>query len=73
MYGVVLVPSISQAIQGEKLLLRVGLSVKLIPTPRQLSSDCGVAIRFDWTQREQVEEQLQRIGLADYRIAPLEA
>ena len=72
MYGVVLVPSTSQAIRGEKVLLRAGLQVKLIPTPRQLSSDCGTALRFDWAQREEVEEQLNLSGLTVYRIAALD-
>ena len=71
MYGVVLVPSTSHAIRGEKLLQRGGIQVRLIPTPRHLSSDCGVALRFEWSQREKVEEQLNLMGVTVYRIAPL--
>ena len=54
-YGVVLFYTTSAAIRSEKLLLKAGYDVKMIPTPRELSSDCGIALRFDWPQREPVE------------------
>jgi len=43
----------SSAIRAEALLKRAGMQPRLIPTPRELSSDCGVALRF---ARENVEE-----------------
>ena len=46
-YGVVLFHSTAHAIRAERVLQRAGLKVKMIPTPRQLSSDCGMALRFD--------------------------
>ena len=46
-YGVVLFHTTSAALRSEKVLQRAGLTVKLIPTPRQFSSDCGIALRFD--------------------------
>jgi hypothetical protein len=45
-YGVVLFHSTAHAIRAEKVLQRAGLKIKMIPTPRQLSSDCGMALRF---------------------------
>lgn len=54
-YGVVLVHTTSAAMRSEKVLLQAGLGIKLIPTPRQFSSDCGIAVRFDWEQVELVE------------------
>ena len=53
-YGVVLVHTTSSAMRTEKILLKAGLSVKLIPTPRQFSSDCGISVRFEWAQAELV-------------------
>ena len=58
-YGVVLVHTTSAAIRSEKVLLQAGLNVKLIPTPRQFSSDCGIAVRFDWEQAELVRALLE--------------
>ena len=57
-YGVVLFHTTSAVMRAEKLLLAEGRSIKLIPTPRQFSSDCGIALRFDWSQREQVKSIL---------------
>ena len=54
-YGVVLFYTNSASIRAEKILLQDNLLVKLIPTPRGLSSDCGVALRFDWDQAERVK------------------
>ena len=52
--GVVLFHTTSSALRAEKILQKNGLTVKLIPTPRELSSDCGIALRFEWDDREQV-------------------
>jgi Protein of unknown function (DUF3343) len=59
-YGVVLFYTSSSAMQAEAVLLRAKLSAKLIPTPRELSSDCGVALRFDWSQSELVQSMLNK-------------
>lgn len=64
-YGVVLVPSTSHAIRAERVCHLAGLKVKLIPTPRQLSSNCGTALRFNWEEQEKVEEAL-RTNKVDY-------
>jgi hypothetical protein len=58
MYGVVLFHTTAAAMQAEKVLSKAGLKVKLIPTPREFSSDCGIALRFEWEQRAQVESLL---------------
>jgi N-acyl-L-homoserine lactone synthetase len=54
-YGVILFHTNSSVMRAEKLLKRAGYSIKIIPTPREFSSDCGVALRFDWTDCEQVK------------------
>ena len=57
-YGVVLFYTTSAVMRSEKLLVQKGHSVKLIPTPRQFSSDCGIALRFDWSHLETVRSVL---------------
>jgi hypothetical protein len=59
MYSVVLFHSTAHAIRAEKLLNQSGFRIKMIPTPRQLSSDCGVALRFDRADRTGVAAVLQ--------------
>jgi hypothetical protein len=54
-YGVVLFHTTSAVMRAEKLLIKEGYSIKLIPTPRQFSSDCGIALRFEWNAQDQVK------------------
>ncbi len=57
-HGVVLFYTTSSALRTEKLCKQAGLTVKLVPTPRQFSSDCGMALRFAWGDRETVASLL---------------
>ena len=57
-YGVVLFRSSSHALRAEKVLQEAGMSIKMIPTPRQLSSDCGMSLRFDQADEERVARTL---------------
>jgi hypothetical protein len=57
-YGVVLFYSTAHALRAEKVLVQAGFEIKMIPTPRQLSSDCGMALRFDRTLQERVAAAL---------------
>ena len=60
------------ALRAEILLTRDGLAAQLIPGPRDLSPNCGVAVRFEYAQRERVTQLLaarrvQIDGLHVYR------
>ena len=71
-FVVILVHSTSRAIQVERLLKRAGLSVKLIPTPRHLSSDCGSAVRIAATDRAPSEQLLTESRIPIERFEPLD-
>ena len=62
-YGVILFPSTYFALRAEKKSKEKGLSVRLIPVPRHLSSDCGVCLRVSWEQRETIESLLKKEGV----------
>lgn len=69
MNGVILFHTNSAALRAEKILQRAGLVVKLIPTPREFSSDCGIALQFEWKEVERVqalldEARVERAGIA---------
>lgn len=49
--------------QAEAEAAYAGLSVRLIPAPRELSSDCGVALLFEWSERERLEGLLAAAGV----------
>ena len=71
-FAAILVHSTSHAIQAERVLKRAGLSAKLIPTPRHLSSDCGSALRIAHEQQGRCEELLEDAGVPIDRIEPLD-
>jgi hypothetical protein len=55
--------SIHRVLKAEKLLKGARLGILLIPVPRALSSDCGLAIRYGAGDREEVERALAAEGL----------
>jgi hypothetical protein len=67
-YAVILVHSTSHAVFGERVLKRAGLEVKLIPTPRHLSSDCGSALRIADAARAAAEAALTAAGVPYDRV-----
>jgi hypothetical protein len=58
-HAVVLVHSTSYAIRAEKVLNAGGIACKLIPVPRQLSSDCGVCVRVLRSDCEAARQALE--------------
>lgn len=56
--------SIHRVMKAEKVLKAEGVDILLIPVPRQLSSDCGLAIRFSREVHARIEEVLVGAGLA---------
>jgi putative Se/S carrier protein len=56
--------SIHRVMKAEKTLKELRLPILLIPAPRALTSDCGLAIRYASADREAVEGALEKVGLA---------
>jgi len=56
--------SIHRVMKAEKILKSKQAPILLIPVPRQLSSDCGLAIRYAANDRELVEELLREADLS---------
>jgi len=55
--------SIHRVMKAEKMLKERKLPILLIPAPRALTSDCGLAIRYAAADREAVEKLLRDAGL----------
>lgn len=62
-YAVILVYSTSHAMRIERLLTGANIECKLIPVPRQLSSDCGVCVRFQRVDKEKVVQCLNNVHI----------
>jgi hypothetical protein len=51
------------AIRAEKVLDEAGFAVKLIAGPKQLSPNCGTALRFEYDRRNEAEGTLDEAGV----------
>jgi len=66
-FGVVLFHSTTHALRAEKVAKAAGLTIKL-----QLSSDCGVALRFPWKDAASIRALLEEKGVPIASIHRLE-
>jgi hypothetical protein len=57
--GVVSFFASEHAMRSERLLQRAGLPARLVPGPREVSPNCGVAVAFVWEQEAEVEQVLK--------------
>jgi len=48
------------ALRAEKSLLAAGLRAVLVPGPREISPNCGVALRFDYGLKDEVQRMLEQ-------------
>lgn len=70
--GYVLVYTTSCAFYCEELLKPLHeCVVKLVPTPRAYSSDCGIAVYFEYTSLEELEQILNKHAL-EYELKLLD-
>jgi hypothetical protein len=52
-----------RVMKAEKVLKELRLDMLLIPVPRSLRSDCGLAIRYAESDRDKVESALREADL----------
>ena len=53
---IVIFPSTYAAIKAERLCLQTGTPCQVIPVPRNISSDCGIALEIDQSGKKSVEK-----------------
>ena len=70
-YSVVLFYSTSSALYAERLFKKMGMSVKPIPVPRHLSSDCGICIRFERSDEAKIKQILDEKLIETQGIHPV--
>ena len=56
--------SIHRVMKAEKILKDLHLDILLIPAPRQLSADCGMAIRYPYELHSEVLSALAGLTLS---------
>lgn len=68
-YYVILFKSVSYALKAEKILKAEGLPHKLIPVPKEISSDCGICLRHETPHRDMIEACLnKRVDFEEIRM-----
>jgi hypothetical protein len=58
--------SVHQVMKAEKLIREQGVKIDLIPMPREISSDCGVAIELPWESKEEALDFLKENRLSPF-------
>ena len=48
------------ALKAERVMKKAKYNVKLIPVPRQFSSNCGLALQFDCQIKETLEKMFEQ-------------
>ena len=57
-YFVMLFKAVSYVLKAEKILKAQQIPHKLIPVPKEISSDCGICLRYEMQHRFSVETTL---------------
>jgi hypothetical protein len=60
--------SVHRVMEAERLLKDRKLKMLLIPAPRELAADCGLAIRYAEDVRSEVEGALAEAGLLPHDL-----
>ena len=68
---VIVFDSTNRAIHGEQVAKKAGFNVRCIPTPREISSDCGIVLRIKESERKAILQEF-RVKKVDYtKLVPL--
>jgi hypothetical protein len=61
-----------QVLSAEKQLKKRRVAIRLIPVPRRLTSDCGLAIRIPSDERGRARDVLREAGLLPVSVHALQ-
>jgi ribosomal protein L7Ae-like RNA K-turn-binding protein len=59
----VLFPSVHHGLRLEKKLNELGVPFTLVPTPRELSKNCGLAIRYEKEAESAILKAIEEEGI----------
>lgn len=62
-YGLILVPSTREAMQGEKTAKAAGFTVRIVPTPGRLEASCGFSLRYELAEEKEVRALFSKMSL----------
>ena len=59
-FNVISFESTHMAIKSEKLLLDIGLNIRIIPVPREITASCGLALKINIDDFIEVKKLLEK-------------
>ncbi len=65
---ILILESVYSVMKAEKEIQKHGVKIDIIPTPRELSHDCGVVIRFRCEELDAVRKIVQETGFPQARF-----
>lgn len=70
-FFIITFPSTNYALKAERTLTRQGFDIKTVPVPRNISSDCGIALKVKMEDIEKIKETFTRERLEKQGIYEL--
>jgi hypothetical protein len=70
--GVVSFFASEHAMRAERTFERAGIPVRLVPGPREISPNCGVAVAFRWEDEQRVTQALAAASIRYEAVHPYE-
>lgn len=68
LFAVVLFDSVSHAMKAEKILKLENIPHKIIPVPKEISSDCGICIRYESSIADRIKSALvEKVDVKEFR------
>lgn len=64
LFSIVTFPSTHAAMKGERAVSNANLKATVIPVPRYITADCGIALRFSRDILDDVKKALEESGVA---------
>jgi putative Se/S carrier protein len=67
-YGYITFKSVSYAMKFETAIKKFNIKIKIIPVPRSISSSCGLCVRFDIADNNELQNIINMHKLEYSRI-----
>lgn len=67
-FTLILLPSTNLILRAEKILLAHQIKCKLIPVPREISSECGVCLRIQSQDQQIAVTRLEEMNVKNLRL-----
>jgi len=67
-YGYITFKSVSYAMKFETAIKKFNINIKIIPVPRSISSSCGLCVRFNLADNDELQNIINKHKLEYSRI-----